>query len=153
MRVTDKAAGTGGCTDPKYCQNGQPKPPKPPRPSKDDSDKPLHHNKDKDDAKLPSTTTGTQPSPVISAVGVVLLVQLGILDTLLSIGVASVAVAAVTVPGAQIGLVGELVLIPLDFVSFNLTIYAAQMAATGSPYHDPLPILHAVAPNILPYKP
>lgn len=82
-----------------------------------------------------------------------LLVNLGILDTVLAIGLGAVAITAFTVPGAQLGVVGELILIPLEFVSLNLTIYAAQVAATGSTDHDPLPILHAVFPDFLPYEP
>jgi len=90
--------------------------------------------------------------PVVAAVGAALLVQLGILDTLLGIGIIAVAVTAVTVPGAQLGLVGELVLIPIEAISLNVTLVAAEMAVTGSTNIDPLPLLHLVNPNILPYN-
>lgn len=99
------------------------------------------------------TSSNNNPSPLVSIAGVLLLVNLGVLDTVLAIGIISVAATAITVPGAQLGLAGELVLLPLEFISLNLTIYAAQMAATGSADHDPLPILHAAAPDVLPYNP
>lgn len=96
----------------------------------------------------------TQPSPkndgspIVSIAGGLLLIQLGILDAVLGLGIVSVAICGVTVPGCQLGLAGELVLIPFEFLSLNLTLYAAQMATSGSTNHDPLPLLHATFPDL-----
>jgi hypothetical protein len=98
-------------------------------------------------------TTENTGSPLISIVGLVLTVQLGILDIVLGYGIVTVAVTAVTVPGAQLGLAGELVLLPLEVVSLNLTIFAAQMASSGTTDHDPLLLIHGFYPDFLPYDP
>ena len=84
---------------------------------------------------------------LVTIAGTLMLVKLGLLDAVLAIGI----IAALKL--GPLGWFAELILIPLEFMSFNLTIYAAQMAATGSRNHDPLPILHAKYPNVLPYKP
>ena len=92
-------------------------------------------------------------SPLISIVGLMLTTQLGILDMVLGFGIVDVAITAFTVPGAQLGLAGELVLLPLEAVSLSLTVYAAQMAATGTLDHDPLVLIHGFFPGFLPYEP
>ncbi len=105
---------------------------------------------------LPTFTqpsTEDNPNPVISIVGAVLLVQLGIVDGLLGWGIGAVAVISLTVPGAQLGLAGELALIPMEAVSLDLSIFAAEMAFTGTTNHDPLELIHYPFPNFLPYKP
>ncbi len=109
--------------------------------------------------QTPQMPSVTQPSPkndgspIVSIAGGLLLIQLGILDAVLGLGIVSVAICGVTVPGCQLGLAGELVLIPFEFLSLNLTLYAAQMATSGSTNHDPLPLLHATFPDLLPYNP
>jgi len=90
---------------------------------------------------------------VVSIVGAVLLVQLGIVDGLLGIGIGAVAICGLTVPGCQLGLAGELVLIPMEAVSLDLSLFAAEMANTGTTNHDPLELFHYPFPNFLPYKP
>jgi len=90
----------------------------------------------------------TNPNPVISIVGAVLLLQLAIVDTALAIGIIALAGA-----GPLGWVIDAFALIPLEFASLNLTIFAAQMAYSGSTDHDVLPILHLFAPDVLPYTP
>ena len=76
------------------------------------------------------------PNPVISILGVATLLVLAVPETLITFGIISIAMT-----GGPIGwVVDALVLIPLDLAMFNLSIYAAQMAATGSTDHDVLPL-------------
>jgi RHS repeat-associated protein len=92
----------------------------------------------------PSDDTG---SPLVSLAGVLLLVDLGLLDVTLALGI-------ITAPSAgPLGLTAEIVLIPLEILSVDLTVYAAQMAATGSTDHDPLLLIHGFVPDFLPYEP
>jgi hypothetical protein len=78
---------------------------------------------------------------------VLLLVDLGILDTILAIGIVEAAGAG------PIGLAGELVLLPLEAASINLTVVAAEIAATGTIDVDPLPLVHVFYPDFMPYEP
>ncbi len=87
--------------------------------------------------------------PMVSIAAGGLLVMLGILDAVLAVGIISIVIT----PGAQIGLAGELILIPLEATSLDLTIYAYRMATTGSTKHDPLELFHDFAPGVLPYTP
>ncbi len=86
-------------------------------------------------------------SPMVSIGGILLFVQMGILDGVLGYGIAMAAASG------PIGWAGELILLPLEITSIGLTIYASQVAATGTTDHDPIPIWHAIFPNFLPYKP
>ena len=99
---------------------------------------------DDDEDLDPSEETG---SPLVSLAGVLLLVDLGLLDVTLALGI-------ITAPSAgPLGLTAELVLIPLEILSVDLTVYAAQIAATGSTDHDPLLLIHGFVPDFLPYEP
>ena len=86
-------------------------------------------------------------APLVSIAGLLLLVNLGVLDIALGYGI-------IAAPSAgPLGLAAEMVLILLEVISLDLTIYAAQMAATGSTNHDPLLLIHGLFPDFLPYEP
>ena len=94
------------------------------------------------------TPHSPEPNPVISIVGAVLLLQLTVVDLALAVGIIALAGAG------PIGwVVDAFALIPLEFASLNLSIYAAQMAYYGTTDHDVLPMLHGLNPDILPYTP
>jgi hypothetical protein len=76
-----------------------------------------------------------------------LLLNLATLDVTLAIGIATAATAG------PLGIAAELILLPLEVLSLNLTVYAAEVAATGTTDHDPLPIVHMFFPDFLPYEP
>jgi hypothetical protein len=115
-----------------------PHPPKPPKPPKDSK---------KDDDNILSDTKNDEGSPLVSIAGILLTVSLGVLDGVLGYGI------IVSVAAAPLGLVADLVLVPLEILSVDLTVYAAQMAATGRTDHDPLLVIHGFFPTFLPYKP
>ena len=110
---------------------------------------PLDGGLEQDDPSLPFMQTPEEGdgSPLVSLAGLLLLVNLGALDIVLGYGIAMAATAG------PLGWAMELILVPLEFVSIELTIYAAQVAATGRTDHDPLFITHAVFPEFLPYEP
>ncbi|MEW6402320.1 MAG: RHS repeat-associated core domain-containing protein [Chloroflexota bacterium] len=85
--------------------------------------------------------------PLVTVAGLLLFVQLGTLDLVLGGGIILAAKAG------PLGWAAELLLIPLEITTIGLTIYAAQMAATGTTDHDPIPIWHAIFPNFRPYEP
>jgi hypothetical protein len=111
-----------------------------PPPSSDNSNNNNNDDDDDDDGE-------EDGSPLVSIAGVLLTINLGVLDGVIGYGIALSAAAA------PVGLVAEVVLIPLEIVSVDLTVYAAQMAATGRTDHDPILLIHGFFPNFLPYKP
>jgi hypothetical protein len=105
-------------------------------------------NDDKDGNDILSPNKNEEEgSPLVSIAGVLLTISLGVLDGVIGYGIVASAAAA------PLGLVAEVVLIPLEILSLDLTVYAAQMAATGRTDHDPLLVIHGFFPNFLPYKP
>jgi RHS repeat-associated protein len=102
---------------------------------------------------LPWLPQAQEPNPLVVIAGGLLTVQLGILDAVLGYGIISVAITGVTVPGAQIGLVGELVLLPMEAASIDLTLVAHEVTVTGNTNVDPLPLVHLFLPEFMPYRP
>ena len=102
-----------------------------------DDDNDIDPNPNNVTLPIPTIThSSTEPNPVISILGVATLLVLAVPETLITFGIIAIAIT-----GGPIGwVVDALVLIPLDLAMFNLSIYAAQMARTGSTDHDVLPL-------------
>jgi hypothetical protein len=86
-------------------------------------------------------------SPMVTIAGLLLFIQLGVLDLVIGGGIILVASAG------PLAWPAELILVPLEITTLGLTIYASQLAGTGTTDYDPLPIWHAIFPDFLPYKP
>jgi RHS repeat-associated protein len=161
LKYTDPTGHSAACEDGDDCEHDYPAPssgssptnpnnPNDPTEEEDDPNPdsiilPEPADESTPDETLPILTTPglhpeSTPNPVISILGVATLLVLAVPELLISGGIIAIAIY-----GGPIGwVVDALVLIPLDIAMVNLSIFASQVAKTGSLDHDVLPMFPGI---------